>query len=124
MNTVLLILVVLHIKHWYADFVIQTYKQTVHKGIYRDPVGISHSLDHTCCSLVALGILSLFLPIHAGLVLLLCVLEGIIHYHIDWIKVRYGCKDNTKPQFWNQFGQDQLAHQLTYVAMAWLLVAA
>lgn len=123
MNTVLLILVVLHIKHWYADFVIQTYKQTVHKGIYRDPVGISHSLDHMFCSLVALGILSLFLPIHAGLILLLCVLESIIHYHIDWIKVRYGCKDNTKPLFWNQFGQDQLAHQVTYVAMAWLLVA-
>ena len=124
MNTMLVILVILHIKHWYADFVIQTYKQTVHKGIYRDPVGISHSLDHTCASLIALGILSLFLPMSAALIIPLCIIEGILHYHIDWIKVRYGCKDNTKPLFWNQFGQDQLAHQLTYIAMAYLLVTA
>ena len=124
MNTVLLILAVLQVKHWYADFVIQTYKQTIHKGIYRDPVGISHSLDHIWSSLIAIGVLSLFVPIHMSLVIPLCILEGVIHYHIDWIKVYYGCKDNTKPLFWNQFGQDQLAHQLTYIAMAGLLAAA
>jgi hypothetical protein len=42
---------------------------------------------------------------------------------IDYTKVKYGCKDNTKPQFWNQFGLDQLAHQASYLLIvAFLLV--
>jgi len=45
-------------------------------------------------------------------------LEGIYHYLIDYIKVKYGSKDNTTPLYWNQFGLDQLAHQLSYVAIS------
>jgi hypothetical protein len=48
--------------------------------------------------------------------------EGVLHYHIDWCKVKYGIKDNTKPQFWNQFGMDQLAHQLTYAVIIYVIL--
>jgi hypothetical protein len=121
---IILLLVLFEIKHWYADFVIQTYKQTVHKGIYRDPIGISHTVDHMYTSLIVLIFFSLFIHALAPLTMLAVVIvEGIIHYHVDYIKVHYGCKDHTKPLYWNQFGQDQLAHQLTYLAMvAYLLV--
>lgn len=118
----LFLLLLFQLKHYYADFVIQTYQQTVRKGIYRDVVGISHSLDHLWTSLVALLIFSIFYTVPAGVILVICILEGLLHYHIDWAKVHYGCKDLTKPVFWNQFGMDQLAHQLTYLAMAWYLV--
>jgi len=119
---ILVFLLLLQVKHWYADFVIQTYKQTVHKGIYRDPIGISHSLDHVWTSMIVLFVFNLWHTINPLTMLLLPFLEGIVHYHIDWVKVYYGCKDNTKPLFWNQFGQDQLAHQATYLAMSAVLL--
>lgn len=113
----------LQIKHWYADFKIQTYQQTVRKGIYRDLIGISHSIDHVWTSMVVLLVFSIFIQaIPVWTIIVIPLLEGIVHYHIDWTKVRYGCKDNTKPQFWNQFGLDQLAHQLTYVAMIYIIL--
>lgn len=118
----LLLMLVLQVKHYYADFVIQTYAQTVRKGIYRDPVGISHSVDHIIGSLVALLVAGFFIPIDPILAISLCALEGIAHYHIDWVKVHYGSKDITKPIFWNQFGMDQLAHQITYLIMCWALL--
>ena len=43
---ILALLLLFQIKHWYADFKIQTYMQTVKKGVWLDPVGISHTLDH------------------------------------------------------------------------------
>lgn len=113
----LFLLLLLQIKHWYADFVIQTYMQTVKKGVWLHPVGISHSLDHAWCSMLVLLFFNFFHYIPVTVILSITLLEGIIHYIIDFVKVKYGCKDNTKPLFWNQFGMDQLAHQLCYLAM-------
>lgn len=115
---VLLLLLLLQIKHYYADFAIQTYSQTVRKGIYRDLVGISHTIDHIYTTLVVLLIFNFFHATSAGTIFIVAFLEGIAHYHIDWCKVRFGTKDITKPLFWNQFGLDQLAHQITYLLMA------
>ncbi len=119
---ILALLLLFQIKHWYADFKIQTYMQTVKKGVWLDPIGISHSLDHAVATLVVLMIFSLMHPLGAGAIVLLALIEGVIHYAIDYIKVKYGCKDNTKPLFWNQFGLDQLAHQVTYLAMVGYLL--
>lgn len=119
---ILFLFFLLQVKHYYADFVIQTYQQTVRKGIYRDLVGISHSIDHVWTTLVALLIFSYFHLLSVTTIIVISFVEGIIHYHIDWIKVHYGIKDLTKPMFWNQFGQDQLAHQITYILMTWYLL--
>jgi hypothetical protein len=121
---ILILLLLLQIKHCYADFVLQTYMQTIKKGVWMDPIGISHTLDHVYCSLIALLLFSLFVPLSAFSILLVAVVEGIIHYLVDYSKVKYGSKDNTKPIFWTQFGLDQLAHQATYLAMvAYLLIS-
>lgn len=120
---ILLLLLFLQVKHWYADFKIQTYVQTVKKGVWLDPIGISHSMDHTCGTLIALLIFDLFvLPLGVFAILAVAIIEGILHYVIDYVKVKYGCKDNTKPLFWNQFGLDQLAHQICYILMVLILV--
>ena len=119
---ILFLLLLLQVKHWYADFKIQTYIQTVKKGIYRDWIGISHSVDHIWSTLVVFFVFSLFVALDPIKILIVAFFEGIIHYHIDWIKVKFGCKDNTKPLFWNQFGLDQLAHQLTYLVMVWYIL--
>jgi hypothetical protein len=118
---ILLLLLLFQIKHWYADFKIQTYMQTVKKGVWLDPVGMSHTLDHIWTTMVCLMVFSLFHPVAAGTMVLVAVLEGVYHYMIDYTKVKYGCKDNTKPLFWNQFGLDQLAHQTSYLVMVWYL---
>lgn len=119
---ILLLLIFLQVKHWYADFKIQTYMQTVKKGVWLHPVGISHSMEHMIASMFVLLVYGTFITINPIAIIWLCFAEGIVHYIIDFIKVKYGCKDNTKPLFWNQFGLDQLAHQLTYIAMVWYLL--
>lgn len=115
---ILLLLLLLQIKHWYADFKIQTYMQTVKKGVWLDPIGMSHTLDHIWGTLVVLLIFSFVHPIGVTVIIATAVLEGVYHYMIDYTKVKYGCKDNTKPLFWNQFGLDQLAHQTSYLVIA------
>ena len=120
---ILILLLLIQIKHCYADFVLQTYMQTVKKGVWMDPIGISHTLDHIYCSLIALLVFSLFVPLSAFSILLVSLVEGVIHYLVDYAKVKYGSKDNTKPIFWTQFGLDQLAHQATYLAMVAYLIS-
>jgi hypothetical protein len=119
---ILFLIFLLQAKHCYADFVIQTYAQTVRKGIYRDLCGISHSLDHVWSTFAVLLIFNLFHSIPVTVILISGIAEGIAHYHIDWVKVHFGSKDNTKPLFWAQFGYDQLAHQLCYITMAWWIL--
>jgi Protein of unknown function (DUF3307) len=119
---ILLLLFLLQIKHWYADFKIQTYQQTVKKGVWLDPIGLSHSVDHVFCTLIALLFFHFIYPLSGLAILTVALIEGILHYIIDYIKVKYGCKDNTKPLFWNQFGLDQLAHQATYLGIAFILL--
>lgn len=122
MMEILVLLLILQIKHWYADFCIQTYMQTVKKGVWLDPIGISHSVDHMIASMVAILMFSFIKIINPVLIIVICLAEGILHYIIDFIKVKYGCKDNTKPLFWNQFGLDQLAHQITYLLMCYIIL--
>ena len=119
---ILILLLLLQAKHCYADFYLQTYMQTVKKGVWMDPIGMSHTLDHVYCSLVIILIFSVFVPLSVIGIITVSFIEGITHYLIDYTKVKYGSKDNTKPIFWTQFGLDQLAHQLTYLWMVWYLL--
>ena len=119
---ILILSLLLQLKHCYADFVLQTYMQTVKKGVWMDPIGISHTLDHIYCSLIALLLFSLLVPMSLFAIVFVTVVEGITHYIVDFTKVKYGSKDNTKPIFWTQFGLDQLAHQATYLWMIWYLL--
>jgi hypothetical protein len=119
---ILALLLLLQIKHWYADFKIQTYMQTVKKGVWLDPIGMTHTRDHMLASLVILLLFSFFHPIAPLTMLLVVTLEGIYHYLIDYTKVKYGSKDNTTPLYWNQFGLDQLAHQTSYLVMVWFIL--
>jgi hypothetical protein len=96
--------------------------QTVKKGIWLDPVGMTHTRDHMLASVVALSLFTLVHPISPIVIISLVLIEGTLHYIIDYVKVKYGSKDNTTPLYWNQFGLDQLAHQLCYLAMAFYLL--
>lgn len=119
---ILLLMLILQVKHCYADFYLQTYIQTVKKGVWLDPIGMSHTTEHMYCSLVAMLAFSFFVPMGALAIILTTVVEGVVHYFVDYTKVKYGNKDSTKPIFWTQFGLDQLAHQITYIWMVCYLL--
>jgi hypothetical protein len=121
---IIVLLFLLQIKHWYADFKIQTYMQTVKKGIWLNPIGLSHSVDHMWGSMLALLFFSVIMtPIIWWLIIVIAIAEAIVHYLIDFTKVKFGCKDNTNPMFWNQFGLDQLAHQTCYLLIVLYLLS-
>ena len=121
---ILLLMLILQVKHCYADFYLQTYMQTVKKGVWLDPIGISHTTEHMYCSLVAMLAFSFFVPMSAFAIVIVTLVEGVVHYVVDYTKVKHGSKDSTKPIFWTQFGLDQLAHQITYGWMVWYLLVS
>lgn len=118
----IVIMMVLQIKHWFVDFWIQSYQQTVCKGIYGNLIGFSHTLEHVIGTLIALLLASIFVQISPGIILFLAFLDLILHYHIDFVKMHYGVKNVQTTRFWREFGLDQIAHQLTYILFAYLII--
>jgi hypothetical protein len=105
-----MILFLLFLKHYIVDFPLQTDRMVMNKGTYGDLYGIQHSTYHAIGTTL---ILVLFTTLPTAIILGL--LDGLIHYHIDYIKMRYGTKDIKTKQFWNELGLDQLFHSLTYL---------
>lgn len=122
-EAILLALVLLQIKHWYIDFVDQSNDEVNHKGIYLHWLGLKHSIKQGVGTLICLLIVT-------GVdywvfCLLLGIFDFIVHYHIDWAKMNLNKKLGytiEMPQFWALLGADQLAHQLTYIAIVWAMI--
>ena len=115
-NPVLFLLALLFIKHWYIDFVDQSTEEVNSKGIYGDGPGIAHSAKHGIATLMCiLVIMGQEFFLYA---VLLAIMDFVLHYHIDWVKMNYGNRDITTNQFWNHLGLDQLAHYLVYLSIA------
>ena len=113
MITAFYILVLLQIKHWLIDFVLQTDEEIRWKGQYLDRRGVKHSVKHG----LATGLVLTFFSIDLTWVVWLSLLDFAAHYHIDWIKMNWGNQDIRTPQFWHHLGLDQLAHHLTYIGI-------
>ena len=104
-----LILILLFLKHFIFDFVLQTKSMILHKGIYGHWYGIKHSLHQGLATILILILLDVQNAIMLGL------LEIVAHYHIDWIKTKFGSKDIYTDRFWRELGLDQFAHSITYL---------
>jgi hypothetical protein len=113
----LTLFILLQVKHWYVDFVMQTPEMVAGKGIYGNPHGIIHSLQHAAVTLALM-----LLAINPWMAVLLAIFDFLTHYHIDWVKIRFGCRDIQNPKFWNHLGLDQMAHQIVYLIMAAILI--
>lgn len=121
-NTVLLALTYLVIKHWIADFVLQTDSQRHQKAIYGAAGGLKHALIHVGLTAPVFLILTAVPPIT---ILMLLAGEFAVHYHIDWAKeklVRDRHLTVTDREFWWTIGFDQMLHGLTYIAIVWIAV--
>jgi hypothetical protein len=120
--TLLVLLALLSVKHFLADFVFQSQHMIETKGIYGASGGLHHAFVH--------GMLTAFvlLPIipQVIIVLQLAFVDAFLHYHIDWAKMKIGRKYNYTPSdraFWFWIGLDQLLHYLTYIGItAWVFL--
>lgn len=115
------IMILLQLKHFLCDFPLQGPYQYKNKGTYFHPGGLLHAAIHVAGTLAVFALLGWF---YVDL-LWLALLEGFIHYHIDWAKMRInaakGWGPTTHEEFWWLLGYDQLLHQLTYLAMIYYL---
>lgn len=119
LTTALILLVLLQVKHMFADFFLQTPRMLSGRDEYIHIGRMQHVAIHGALSVPA------FLIIGAPLVftVVLIIVEVVVHYHIDWGKGRHSATTQHGPAdagYWRAFGLDQLLHQLTYVAMVWI----
>ena len=116
MIDVILLLSFLFIKHFVVDFPLQKPYQYLNKGTYGHFGGILHS------SLHGLGTALVFWFVAPLSCIWLGLMDALIHYHIDWAKVKInkqcGWGPTTHEEFWWLLGADQLLHALTYL---WLV---
>ena len=113
----MILLMLLLIKHWYVDFVLQTNEMVKGKAIYGNMDGISHSFQHALFTMLIVCVYE-----DPPIALIVGLFDGITHYHIDWMKMNWGCRDIADPKFWSHLGLDQLAHQLCYLIIIIALV--
>lgn len=121
----MLLLCLLQIKHLFADFFLQTPKMLSGRNEYLHVGRAQHAGVH------ALGSVAVFVIMGASVdfIVAICLLEWVVHFHIDYGKAHYSEKKELTPQnavFWRAMGTDQCLHQLTYVAMtaAWVKCVA
>lgn len=112
-------MVLLQMKHFAVDFLLQTRYQWENKGTYLHPGGLLHAGLH------GLGTLMVCVFINPSYALLLAGLDAVLHYHIDWTKVNInkaaGWRPDTHSEFWDLLGADQMLHQLTYIILLAIL---
>lgn len=109
------LVLVLVLKHFLCDFVLQTNWQAANKGCYGHPASFVHTGQHIIGTAIVL--FGLAAPLYAGVL----VAEALVHYHIDWAKDRVTRLAGWTPNdqlFWVALGVDQMLHQITYVLIA------
>lgn len=104
-------------KHLVADFILQSDYQVRQKGKYGASGGIEHAGTHGIFTTL---VLFLFFE-HAAPAVVFGLLDSVIHYHIDYVKARFGTKDANTQKFWRQLGIDQWCHYCFYIWLVWLL---
>ncbi len=122
-DVILLSVAYLLIKHAVADFFLQTPFQYRNKGTYGHPGGLLHCAIHL---VLTIPVFLIAAPSGLQLVVVILIGEFVLHYHVDWCKelaVKHYDWTPEKSAFWRAMGIDQLAHGLTYVAIAWALLA-
>ena len=118
----------LEIKHYVVDWLIQPKYEWSNKGTYGHMGGIIHAGKHTIATLFILVLIGMAfsLSIAWWAYLAIALVEGILHYHIDWAKMNInrikGWTATTHAEFWMLTGTDQFAHALTYIGIVVCLI--
>ena len=123
MKLVIILLVLFGIKHFLCDFLWQTPKMLAEKGTYGAIGGIAHAGAHALGTTIIFVLLLPWDPFAHLVAILLGLLDGVMHYHIDWIKqhLNQGLTPADK-MFWIWLGADQGLHYLTYILIIAIIV--
>lgn len=118
----LLVFILLMGKHTIADYFLQRMWMIRDKSVYGARGGIAHAFTH------AVGTAIVLVPFLVSnfLAIVLAMLDGVIHYHIDYVKSNIWKKhdlDSTQTLYWVLQGVDQYLHFLTY-ALIILIIGA
>lgn len=115
MSTILTLLVAFELKHFLADYCLQTAWMISGKGRFTSAGGYIHAGLHAAASL---ALLVFVMPLAPALIL--CSLEFVAHYLIDMGKERVSrfIAPSEIALSWRLHGLDQCLHQLTYILMA------
>ena len=116
-NIILMLFFLLFTKHFYVDFINQTYEEVKCKGIFGNFTGTKHSIKQG----LATGWV-LFPFVDPILLFIIVYIEIHVHYLIDYFKARYGLSDVSDKKFWVQLGCDQYLHYLTYLAIVHIIL--
>jgi hypothetical protein len=114
---VLLVLLILQVKHYICDYVLQTEYQYSNKGRYGHPGGFIHAGLHALTTIFAFAVITPSLALGLAIV----VGEFIVHYPTKWTKEQILRRRQwafPQAQFWWVFGADQALHEITYLAIA------
>ena len=128
MSPELLLMSLFIIKHYICDFPLQTYWMAMNKGTYGHKGGLAHAGIQVLGTFVIFIVFCQYSGIFFTPTVFLgaIIIEGVIHYHIDWFKMWLNNKFEWKPEssseFWILLGFDQLLHYLTYVGMIWYML--
>lgn len=117
-DRVLLFLLLIFIKHYFIDWVLQTDSMVQNKGknIW---VLFLHSIEHIAATAC---ILFFFTPFQN--IIFICSAEFVIHAAVDFAKANKKMLGRFKApssMYFNMLGLDQLIHYCSYLAMAWYL---
>jgi hypothetical protein len=120
-DTLIAVLVCFQVKHFVADYLLQTSWILRGKGDMHSPGGYAHAGLHAIGSLPVLAIAGLgLIPI-----IVLAAAEFVVHYVIDFGKAKLSAQTHCGPTtrlYWAMHGGDQMLHQLTYVAMLYAAI--
>lgn len=117
------LLVWLQVKHYVADYLLQTPWILSGKGHLDRPGGYVHAAIHMAGTAPAL----IYAGLGGGLVATLLAAEFAVHFTIDHCKAleaRARPQSPTSARFWAIHGADQLAHHLTYAAILFVVMRA
>lgn len=87
------------------------------KGIYGAWGGLVHSFHH----LVGTLLVTFSVTLSWSASFTAALVDFLLHYHIDYIKTRFGPDNLLHPHYWRWFGVDQGAHMLTYLLLACII---
>lgn len=120
---ILLLTALFVIKHFICDYVLQSESMVQEKGQYGSLGGLSHALTHFLGTFIVLSIAFVFDSDYVDTALKLSLLDGVVHYHIDWVKQKLSSRYTVQDQgFWILLGADQMLHYLTYLFIIGLLI--
>lgn len=117
MEHALILIFLLFTKHFFIDFPLQTKYQYLNKGTYGHPGGLLHAGLHGIGTYFVLSFCTIPYLLYFALA------DFVLHYHIDWAKMKLNkvlkWRPTTHEQFWWLLGLDQYLHALTYIAIVY-----